>query len=121
VATFSLFDFQAQAIARAFAGKARFPSREEMRRDYAKRVEEKGFGRDFHSLHARGGELEYVQGLVDWVNSYAAEVGEEPMPGHSEEWKQRYHEMKTRTLELFKWSKDPDASQEGGGQEQKTE
>lgn len=121
VATFSLFDFQAQAIARAFAGKTRFPSREEMRRDYAKRVEEKGFGRDFHSLHARGGELEYVQGLVDWVNSYAAEVGEEPMLGHSEEWKQRYHEMKSRTLELFKWSKDPDASQEGGGKEQKTE
>ncbi|KAL2182061.1 uncharacterized protein P884DRAFT_274495 [Thermothelomyces heterothallicus CBS 202.75] len=93
VATFSLFDFQAQAVARVFAGKARLPSREEMRREYQKRVEEKGLGRGFHSLHARGHELEYVQGLVDW------------------EWKRAYNEMKDKTMSLFKGSEN--ASEEG--------
>ncbi|KAK3296328.1 uncharacterized protein B0H64DRAFT_424761 [Chaetomium fimeti] len=67
VATFSLFDFQAQAAARVFAGKARLPGREEMRREYEKRVEEKGLGRGFHSLHAPGLEVAYVQELADWL------------------------------------------------------
>lgn len=114
VATFSLFDFQAQATARVFAGKARLPGREEMRREYEQRVEEKGLGRGFHSLHGAGLEIGYVQELVDWVNSSGADIGEPPMLGHSAEWKQGYDEMKAKMTALFKSGKD----KEGPGTKQ---
>ncbi|KAK4237274.1 hypothetical protein C8A03DRAFT_16161 [Achaetomium macrosporum] len=110
VATFSLFDFQAQAVARVFAAKARLPTREEMRKEYAKRVEEKGYGRGFHSLHAPGHELAYVQELVDWVNSHGAELGEPPMLPHSEEWKKGYDELKARARALFMTPDDRESS-----------
>jgi cation diffusion facilitator CzcD-associated flavoprotein CzcO len=112
VATFSLFDFQAQAVARVFGGKARLPSREEMRREYEKRVEEKGLGRGFHSLHAPGLEIAYVQALVDWVNSHGAEHEKPPMLAHPEEWKRGYDELKAKTTALFKLSKNRDESEE---------
>jgi cation diffusion facilitator CzcD-associated flavoprotein CzcO len=102
VATFSLFDFQAQAVARVFAGKAHLPTREEMRREYEKRVEAKGLGREFHSLHGPGLEVAYVQELVDWMNSDGAETGEPPMLPHSEEWKRGHGELKAKTAGLFK-------------------
>ncbi|KAH6841185.1 hypothetical protein B0I37DRAFT_408827 [Chaetomium sp. MPI-CAGE-AT-0009] len=110
VATFSLFDFQAQVAARVFAGKARLPGREEMRREYEQRVEEKGLGRGFHSLHGPGLEIAYVQELVDWVNSHGAEIGEPPMLAHSEEWKQGYDELKAKTTALFKSGGDKEES-----------
>ncbi|AEO69637.1 829d953b-9e50-4492-af4d-b362c8612e41 [Thermothielavioides terrestris] len=101
VATFSLFDFQAQVVARVFAGKVPLPSREEMRKEYDKRVEEKGLGRAFHSLHAPGHEIAYVQDLVDWVNRYAVAAGDPPMLPHSEEWKRAHEEQKARTRGSF--------------------
>lgn len=101
VATFSLFDFQAQAVARAFAGKAHLPDREVMRRDYEKRVAEKGLGRGLHSLFAPGHEVEYVQELVDWVNGDGVKVGAELMLPHSDEWKKGYEELKARATALF--------------------
>jgi cation diffusion facilitator CzcD-associated flavoprotein CzcO len=106
VATFSLFDFQAQAVARVFAGKARLPTKTEMRREYEKRVEQTGLGRGFHSLHGRGLEIAYVQGLVDWMNSSLAGTGEPLMLGHSEGWKQGYDEFKAKTMASFKPSKE---------------
>lgn len=102
VATFSLFDFQAQALARVFAGKARLPGHAQMRAEYDKRVEEKGLGRGFHSLHAPGLEVAYVQELVDWVNADGAPRGEPLMQAHGEEWKKGYDELKARTTSLFK-------------------
>ncbi|KAG7290195.1 hypothetical protein NEMBOFW57_000193 [Staphylotrichum longicolle] len=113
VATFSLFDFQAQAVARVFAGKARLPTTEEMRVEYEKRVGEKGLGRGFHSLHAVGHEVAYVQGLVDWVNEYAAEIGEPPMLPHSEEWKRGYDELKAKTTALFKTARGAGVVEKG--------
>lgn len=113
VATFSLFDFQAQVVARVFAGKARLPGREEMRKEYERRVEEKGLGRGFHSLHGPGLEVAYVQELADWVNSTGAESGEPPMLAHSEEWKKGYDELKAKTTALFKSGKEKDGSGEG--------
>jgi hypothetical protein len=110
VATFSFFDFQAQAVARVFAGKARLPTREEMRKEYEKRVAEKGYGRPFHSLHPPGHEVAYVQDLVDWVNSDGAKLGEPPMLPHSDEWKRGYDEMKARTRVLFMGSADGQSS-----------
>jgi hypothetical protein len=104
IATFSLFDFQAQAVARVFAGKSRLPSREEMHSEYRKRVAEKGLGRGFHSLRAPGDEIAYVQQLVDWINGSATGVGgeQEPMLPHSDKWKERYNELKAKTRALFK-------------------
>ncbi|KAL2020839.1 hypothetical protein VTK56DRAFT_7932 [Thermocarpiscus australiensis] len=101
VATFSLFDFQAQVVALVFAGRARLPSREAMRAEYARRVRERGLGRGFHSLMAEGDEIAYVQGLVDWVNEGVGEgKKEERMVPHSEEWKRAYREQKARVKAL---------------------
>ncbi|KAG9603549.1 FAD/NAD(P)-binding domain-containing protein, partial [Aureobasidium melanogenum] len=50
VATFSLFEFQAMAVAEVFAGSADLPEEEEMREEYKERVERKGVGRKLHSL-----------------------------------------------------------------------
>ncbi len=108
VATFSLFDFQAQAVARVFAGKSRLPTKEDMRREYAKRVREKGFGRGFNSLHAQGQEVAYVQELVDWVNSHSTKPGEAPMMPHSEAWKRGFDELKAKATALFKSKELPD-------------
>lgn len=114
VATFALFDFQAQAVARVFAGKSRLPTKEDMRREYAKRAGEKGLGRGFNSLHAQGQEVAYVQGLVDWVNSHSTEPGEPPMMPHSEEWKRGFDELKAKATALFKSKKLPDGIAKGG-------
>ncbi len=113
VATFSLFDFQAQAVARVFAGKSRLPTKEDMRREYAKRVGDKGFGRGFNSLHAQGQEVAYVQELVDWVNSHSTKSGEPPMMPHSDDWKRGFDELKARATALFKSKKLPDGVANG--------
>ncbi|KAK4146880.1 uncharacterized protein C8A04DRAFT_9343 [Dichotomopilus funicola] len=102
VATFSLFDFQAQALARVFAGKARLPDHAQMRAEYDKRVEEKGLGRGFHSLQAPGLEVAYVQELVDWVNADGAAAGEPLMRAHGEEWKRGYEELKAKMTGFLK-------------------
>jgi hypothetical protein len=73
-----------------------------MRREYSKRVEQTGLGRGFHSLHGRGLEIAYVQGLVDWMNSSLAGIDEPLMLGHSEEWKQGYDELKAKTTASFR-------------------
>ncbi|KAH7183670.1 uncharacterized protein B0J16DRAFT_357148 [Fusarium flagelliforme] len=84
--TFSLFDFQAQALARALTGKARLPSRDSMRQEYDERVASKGRGRKFHSLAGDGQEIQYVKDLLDWVNSTLVDDQVEPLVGPSKEW-----------------------------------
>ncbi|KAK4177271.1 hypothetical protein QBC36DRAFT_310301 [Triangularia setosa] len=104
VATFSLFDFQAQVVARVFAGRAKLPSQKSMREEYEKRVLEKGLSRGFHSLHLEGKEVEYVRELVDWVNEeHAEEDGKsnDKMKGHSQEWITGYYELKAKMRGLF--------------------
>ncbi|KAK3956939.1 hypothetical protein QBC32DRAFT_57092 [Pseudoneurospora amorphoporcata] len=101
VATFSLFDFQAQALARVFAGRVKLPTQEDMRREYEKRVESKGRGRFFHSLVTAGHEIAYVKDLAGWVNSFVKETGGEPMPTHSEEFLKEYEVMKGRLRGLY--------------------
>lgn len=104
VVTFSLFDFQAQAVARVFAGRAKLPSQELMRHEYDRRVLEKGLGRGFHSLHQEGKELAYVRELVEWVNEgdvHGEGRNDCNMKGHTEEWLAGYYEMKAKTRGLF--------------------
>ncbi|KAL9112348.1 MAG: hypothetical protein Q9227_003466 [Pyrenula ochraceoflavens] len=115
-ATFTLFDFQAQVVARVWAGLAKLPSERVMREEYEGRVREKGVGgRDFHSFRGVGEEEGYVEGLVEWMNCELKE-GEERMKGHTEEWhKERVRTWERRKLffEPGKWGKEKKGG-EGG-------
>ena len=90
IATFSLFDFQAQAVARVFAGVAELPSETQMQDSYRHKVRAKGLGRHFHSLRGEGEEERFVRELVEWVNRDLVRLGAGrdvyPMEGHTEEW-----------------------------------
>lgn len=86
-ATFSLFEFQAMALARVFAGTCHLPDERTMRAEYDTKKRKKGLGRDFHSLRGFGEEEAYVAELVEWVNRDATVYGVEPMKGHSDEWR----------------------------------
>ncbi|KAH0837684.1 dimethylaniline monooxygenase [Fonsecaea pedrosoi] len=87
IATFSFFEFQAQAVARVLSGKAELPPKQRMREEYNERVRTKGLGRDFHSLAELGAEEAYVEDLVRWVNEDAARLGiDDKMQGHTPEW-----------------------------------
>ncbi|CAG7561988.1 unnamed protein product [Fusarium equiseti] len=94
--TFSLFDFQAQALARALTGKARLPSRDSMRQEYDERVAKKGRGRKFHSLAGDGEEIQYVKDLLDWANLTLVDDEIEPLIGHSQEWLDKHNDYKEK-------------------------
>jgi hypothetical protein len=87
-ATFTLFEFQAIALTEVFAGIARLPSGSNIREEYRAKIEQKGVGRNFHSL--KGEEEGYVQELLDWINFFRAKVGLPLIPGYTETW----HEAK---------------------------
>ena len=103
-ATFTLFEFQAMALARVFAGTCQLPNEHEMRAEYEEKKKRKGLGRDFHSLRGHGEEEAYVVELVEWVNRDAVGHGVEPIKGHTEEWcaANRAREEKLRWLRQSK-------------------
>lgn len=94
-ATFSLFDFQAIAVAAVVSGQATLPSTSEMRREYLLRVEQKGFDRHFHSL--KGQEESYVAELLLWINKQIQYAGKNPIAGYSQVW----HDAKSEQVRLF--------------------
>jgi hypothetical protein len=94
-ATFSLFDFQAIAVAAVLSGKAELPSREDTVDEYEKRVKEKGYGKHFHSLRDR--EEAYVQDLLSWINKNSLS----PVQGHSAEWIKLKAEQRERIKGFF--------------------
>lgn len=96
IATFSLFEFQAIAIAAVYSGKAILPSQAEQRAEYNLKINEKGFGRVFHSL--RGRDVEYANELLDWINPAIVASGGTPYSGHSKEWKAQYEELRQKIL-----------------------
>lgn len=83
-ATFTLFEFQAIAVTSVFSGIAKLPSTQAMKDEYRDRVQEKGYGRSFHSL--RGEEQEYVRKLMQWVNNDRASHGLPSIEGHTSAW-----------------------------------
>ena len=83
-ATFTLFEFQAIALAAVLSGKAQLPSQEQMRSEYQERLRAKGLGKAFHSL--KGQEVQYVNSLVDWLNRDGQKLGAEPVQGHTAAW-----------------------------------
>ena len=106
ISTFSLFDFQAQVVARVFAGNADLPDKAAMRREYAQKVTARGYGRDFHSLRGEGEEIAYVARLVEWMNSNLEDTVE-PMKGHTDAW-HAAHRIQREMLEARKILKEKD-------------
>jgi len=83
IATFSLFEFQAIAVAAVFTGHAALPSAEVMRDEYKARLKEKGLGKPFHSL--MGVDVQYVADLMTWVNR-GRDESDIKTKGYSDEW-----------------------------------
>lgn len=102
VATFSLFEFQAMALAAVFSRRAGLPPRESMRQEYQARIQRKGAGRSFHSLKAKGDEIEYVRELVTMVNSGGVNL----MQGHSARWLEAYERRLVRQAALLSRVRD---------------
>ncbi|KAL2838975.1 hypothetical protein BJY01DRAFT_237268 [Aspergillus pseudoustus] len=83
IATFSLFEFQAIAVAAVLAGHATLPSKEVMRAEYRTRIKEKGLGKQFHSL--MGVDVQYAADLMASVN-LGREESQIKTKGYSKEW-----------------------------------
>ncbi|PMD40932.1 dimethylaniline monooxygenase [Hyaloscypha variabilis F] len=109
-ATFSLFDFQAITVAAVFSGKAHLPTETEMRAEYNQRVQEKGFGRIFHSL--RGKDVDYVNELLAWINPSIVAAGGEPVEGHTKEWKEQYAALREKFKALLGDQPKPDVEKQ---------
>lgn len=82
-ATFSLFEFQALAIAAVFSGQTEIPSTDEMRAEYLERIKEKGYGKPFHTLI--GQDVQYAKSLMEWVNR-GRDPSTKKTDGYSQEW-----------------------------------
>jgi hypothetical protein len=65
-----------------------------MWKEYRDKVQRKGLGHKFHYYLDRAAELEYVTGLVGWVNHDARERGVPEMMGHSEEFVAKYWQLR---------------------------
>jgi Flavin-binding monooxygenase-like len=81
IATFSFFEFQAMAIAAAFAGKTSLPSQEEMRRVYEQRLGQRGTTRMMNGRQDE--EVSYVDEIVEWLN---ASNPAQKIEGFSDKW-----------------------------------
>jgi len=97
VATFSLFEFQAMAVAAVFSCSACLPEPEKMREEYKQRIERKGAGRALHSLKDDEGEVKYVKEMVGIVNQGRREG--EKVEGHTREWFEAYARRVVRMKE----------------------
>ena len=98
-ANFTLFEFQAMAVAAVLSNQAFLPSQEKMREEYRERVRRKGVGRSFHSLKDQ--EVEYVNELLAWVNGDRAKFGLGPIEGHTPAWHTANIDRQQRTREIF--------------------
>ncbi|CAG8153127.1 unnamed protein product [Penicillium salamii] len=98
-ATFSLFEFQAIAVVAFLSGVASLPPTDSLREEYATRLEEKGYGRSFHSLREQ--EQPYVKELLEWVNAGRADKGLQLIEGHTEAWIQEKAALGERLKLIF--------------------
>lgn len=97
VATFSLFEFQAMAVAAIYSGSAVLPEEKEMREEYEDRVKRKGVGRRLHSLKDDEGEIVYAREMIGIVNQGRKE--EDKVEGHTKEWFEAYQRRLVRMKE----------------------
>jgi hypothetical protein len=109
VATFSLFEFQAMAVAAVYSGTAVLLEEKEMREEYVERVERKGVGRKLHSLRDEEGEIVYAREMMGIVNQGRGE--EDRVEGHTKEWFEAYRRRLVRMKERRGWTgKIPDTA-----------
>jgi MFS transporter, ACS family, pantothenate transporter len=97
--TFSMFEFQAEVVARVFAGLAALPSEEAMRSEYASRKAKGEKGKAFHSLIQN--QVPYMQDILVWINEDVEGRGAEPMKGVDEEWYRGYDAFKEKSRRLL--------------------
>ena len=107
VATFSLFEAQAIALAAVFSGKVGLPLQSAMKSEYNERLWRKGSGRNFHSLKKQGDEIGYVQELVEVVRKNGQPGATVVMSGHSDRWLEAYGRRRVRQQALFSKIRDP--------------
>ncbi|KAI3002632.1 hypothetical protein CBS147346_5858 [Aspergillus niger] len=98
-ATFTLFEFQAIAVANVFAGIAELPAESAMKDEYTRKIEEKGSGKRFHSL--KDIEEFYVIDLLEWINGYRAKHGLSAIEAHSDSWHLAKAEQRERVKVLL--------------------
>ncbi|EOO03271.1 putative dimethylaniline monooxygenase protein [Phaeoacremonium minimum UCRPA7] len=82
--TFSLFDFQAKALAKVFTGQAQLPSREDMAKLHRERKLALKPGKKLHGLGL--GDVEYANDILDWINGDLQSAGLPPMTGYDDRW-----------------------------------
>ncbi|KAI8576726.1 hypothetical protein K450DRAFT_291058 [Umbelopsis ramanniana AG] len=85
IATFSFFEYQAFAVARAYSKRAALPDTATMRQEWNDRLQKKGGGREFHALGAEL-EQEYIQDILSWLNRDSAIYGGSVIKGHDSWW-----------------------------------
>ncbi|KAH9828349.1 dimethylaniline monooxygenase [Teratosphaeria destructans] len=107
VATFSFFEFQAQALAQVLAGRVTLPQTDVMRAEYNEKLRRKGAGREFHSLKKEGDEIAYVDELVRMVNEGSVDGQGLQMTGHTVKFHESYARRRIRTAQLFALKRDP--------------
>lgn len=94
-----MFEFQAEVVARVYAGLAKLPSDEAMRNEYAARKAKGDKGKAFHSLIQN--QVPYMEAILAWVNEGVGERGIEPMKGVDEAWHKGYEEFKEKSRRLI--------------------
>jgi MFS transporter, ACS family, pantothenate transporter len=104
-ATFTLFEFQAMVVAKVFGGKVSLPSEYAMRKEYNKKLVEKGAGKGFHSL--RNQEVEYVDESLAWVNADLTAAGQVLVKGHTASWHAARQDQVARMQALFADKDEP--------------
>lgn len=97
--TFSMFDFQAEVVARVYAGLATLPPQEVMRSEYAARKAKGDKGKAFHSLIQN--QVPYMNEILAWVNEGVEQRGIEKMKGVDEDWYRGYEEFKEKSRRLI--------------------
>lgn len=97
--TFSMFDFQAEVVARVYAGLATLPSEEVLRAQYAERKAQGVKGKAFHSLISN--QVSYMDEVLAWVNDGVEEKGIQRMRGVDEDWYRGYEEFKATSKRLI--------------------
>ncbi|KAI0391525.1 FAD/NAD(P)-binding domain-containing protein [Xylariaceae sp. FL0594] len=92
VSTFSLFDFQANVMAKVFAGQVHLPPEAVMKAEHRERKNRFQPGDRFHALQLR--EPLYITELLDWVNDDLRRAGLPLMRGMDAKWKLAYEAFK---------------------------
>lgn len=97
--TFSMFDFQAEVVARVYAGLSNLPSEETMKAQYKARKANGAKGKEFHSLIRN--QVPYMEEILKWANEGVEERGVERMRGVDEKWYEAYEEFKAASRRLI--------------------